>query len=269
MQFDCYEKIRRDFPMKKKSIFSLMALSLFVIAVGAYFSPAGKTTAEKLNGTEPAAGEVVMDEAMEDAASGAVVADEHAKENAEEVSGEEQLSLDVEAILSERVMGDPSAPIRLSEHASFTCGHCATFHRDSLPEIKKELVDTGKAYIVFSDFPLNAPALHASIITRCAPEDKYFDFVADLFLEQDKWAYAPDYIKFLQEKANGYGVGTERIKACLENEEIANGILGRMTASKTQFNISSTPSFVVNNKVTLSGALSPEVFIQKVNEATE
>lgn len=270
--------------MKKKSLYSLIALSVFAIAIGAYFTNnSGTSTAEKLNGTEPAAGEMLSDEttqdasqeALEEASSGAAVSEDSAEETATaeepaaEQSATEEAALDVDAVLSERIIGDPSAPIRIAEHASFTCGHCGTFHTNSLPTIKQELIDTGKAYIVFSDFPLNAPALHASIITRCAPQDKYFDFVAELFAEQDQWAFEADYIKFLQEKANKYGLSTERIKECLSNDQISAGILGRMTASKTQFNISSTPSFVINNKVTLSGALPPEDFIQKVNEAVE
>ncbi len=177
--------------------------------------------------------------------------------------------IDVEAALQDRIIGDINAPIKISEHSSFTCGHCGNFHRRSFKAIKEQLIDTGKAYIVFSDFPLNAPALHASMIARCLPHDKYFDFVEMLFEDQEMWAYEADYIKFLQFKASEYGLDTKGIKACLNSDALRDGILAGMSAARTQWNINSTPSFVVNNKTTLSGALSPEVFIQKVNEAVK
>ncbi|MEM7679993.1 MAG: thioredoxin domain-containing protein [Pseudomonadota bacterium] len=249
--------------MAKTSIFSLAALSLGVIAAATFIMTKQATVAESLNGTEPAAGEVV--DAVEEAGGGSIAPTEHVQEEAQA----DDAALNVEAVLSERVLGDPNAPIRITEHSSFTCGHCGNFHRASLPEVKEKLIDTGKAYIVFSDFPLNAPALHASIITRCAPQDKYFEFVDALFAEQDQWAFEADYIKFLQKKGEEYGLSTERIKECLSNDAISSGIIGRMTANKTQFKIGSTPSFVVNNKVVISGALTPEIFIQKVNEATQ
>lgn len=224
--------------MKKLALLPIFALTLAVIA-GAYFlNTPSQVDATTLNNFEPASGEEAVNEGV-----------------------------DVEFVLKERILGDANAPIRISEHSSFTCGHCGNFHRNSFKQVKEQLIDTGKAYLVFSDFPLNAPALHASIISRCLPEDQYFDFVDMLFAEQENWAFEANYIKFLQNKANDYGLPTETIKECLGNKDIQDGILARVHATKTQWNISSTPSFVVNNKTVITGALPPEVFVEKVNEA--
>lgn len=176
--------------------------------------------------------------------------------------------LDSAAASEARILGDASAPIRITEHSSFTCGHCGKFHKESFKDVKTQLVDTGKAYIVFSDFPLNAPALHASMVARCIPDQtRYFDFVQMLFEDQENWAYERNYLEILKNKSEEYGLSDQCFKACLENEELQQSIVAGAKAAQAQFNVSSTPSFVVNNKTLISGAVPTAEFITKVNEA--
>ncbi|MGB0720728.1 MAG: thioredoxin domain-containing protein, partial [Bdellovibrionales bacterium] len=86
--------------------------------------------------------------------------------------------IDVDAALSDRILGDANAPMRISEHSSLTCGHCGAFHKHTFKPFKEKWIDGGKAYLVFSDFPLNAPALHAAMAARCLPDTtRYFEFV--------------------------------------------------------------------------------------------
>ena len=54
-----------------------------------------------------------------------------------------------------RVLGSPDAPVQVIEYASLTCHHCATFHNEVLPQVKKEFIDTGKVRLVYRDFPLD------------------------------------------------------------------------------------------------------------------
>ena len=55
----------------------------------------------------------------------------------------------------DRILGKADAPITIVEYASFTCPHCATFANQVLPPIKKDWVETGKAKLIFRDFPLH------------------------------------------------------------------------------------------------------------------
>lgn len=176
-------------------------------------------------------------------------------------------AVDFEAAAAERILGDPNAPIKISEHSSLTCGHCASFHKNTFKAFKAAWIDTGKAYLVFSDFPLNGPALHASMAARCVPEDRYFDFVQDLFETQDSWAGKTNYMSILKEKANGYGLNGAGFDTCLESDDLQKAILGRMRGAQAQWEISSTPSFVVNNTVTLSGAMAFEAFDLAIKNA--
>lgn len=181
-------------------------------------------------------------------------------------SGPPVTSVDVNAALSDRILGNPSAPVKISEHASLTCSHCGHFHRDTFDKLKQSYVDTGKAYLVYSDFPLGEPALKASMVARCLPQERYFDFIHMLFQTQDEWAFTEKYLDILKTKAGENGLTPEAFDACINNAEIKAGIENRMKAVAEQWKINSTPSFVINNKITISGAESYENFAKIIDE---
>src|SRR5271156_5092888 len=86
--------------------------------------------------------------------------------------------------IQDHVLGKADAPITIIEYASLTCPHCAEFDKDVVPELKAKYIETGKAKLIFRDFPLDQWALRASVLARCAPADKYFSFVDVLFQNQ-------------------------------------------------------------------------------------
>ena len=85
------------------------------------------------------------------------------------------------------VIGDENAPITIIEYASMSCSHCANFHNNTLPELKKEYIDTGKVRMVFRDYPFNYPALLGSMMMRCIPEDVRYDYMNALYQLQNTW----------------------------------------------------------------------------------
>ncbi len=229
-------------------------LAVFAVALAAYFV--------KPEGTEYGAEQSSVQAGTE--VESEITA---ANQNADETQQTADLSIDVQAALEERILGDTSAPLKISEHSSFTCGHCGQFHQNTFQQFKENFIDTGKAYLVFSDFPLNAPAMHASMAARCLPEqDRYFEFVDLLFKEQDKWAYETNYLSYLKEKAAGFGLAGERFDACIGSKDLQDGLLQKVRAAQAQWNINSTPSFVLNNTRTISGAMSYEELSKLLEE---
>src|SRR5207253_3248039 len=91
--------------------------------------------------------------------------------------------------LSERGIGRPDAPVKVIEFFSLTCSHCAAFHREVFPTVKKELVDTGAIRLIWRDFPLDQVALTAAAVARSLPPERYEGFVSALFASQDRWAF--------------------------------------------------------------------------------
>ncbi|MEJ2016678.1 MAG: thioredoxin domain-containing protein [Limibacillus sp.] len=79
---------------------------------------------------------------------------------------------------TDRVLGDPEAPVTILEYSSLTCPHCASFHTQTLPQVKEEWIDTGKAKLVYRHFPLDRLALYAAMTASCLPTDRaYFAFL--------------------------------------------------------------------------------------------
>lgn len=166
----------------------------------------------------------------------------------------------VSEMLRERILGFANAPIKISEHSSLTCSHCGQFHRNTYEQIKSEYIANGKAYLVFSDFPLNGPALYASMVARCVPEENYFDFVQQLFVEQDDWAYDVSYLDYLKDKSAEYGLPNEQFSQCIKNDELRQGLLAQMADAQNKHEVKSTPTFVINDKGIISGAVKFEQF---------
>lgn len=152
----------------------------------------------------------------------------------------------VAAMMTPRSLGDVNAPVKVVEYASLTCSHCGAFHRENFEQFKANYIDTGRVHYTFKEFPLNQPALDASQILRCMPEDKYMNFMNLLFSEQDKWAYAENYKDILRQNAKLGGMTDEQFDACLANEGLKNAIAADMKAASEQYKVSSTPSFVFN-----------------------
>ena len=146
------------------------------------------------------------------------------------------------------VVGDKNAPVTIIEYASLSCSHCADFHNNTLDDLIKEYVDTGKARIVFRDFPFNYPALLGSMVLRCIPEDVRYDYMNALFQLQQKWVVREN-AKSTQELykiMQSGGMTKEEFETCTNNVELENTILQALIAAQNEFNIQSTPSFLIN-----------------------
>jgi protein-disulfide isomerase len=159
----------------------------------------------------------------------------------------------------DRILGNPEAPITIVEYASLTCPHCAHFENDVLPELKKRWIDSGKAKLVFRDFPLDEPALRAAMIARCAPPDRFYAYIDIFFAAQEKWVMARDYREALARLVKLGGMGKDEFDNCLKNSTLENKIVeGRLIASK-ELDVNSTPTFFING-TKFSGAPTVEEF---------
>jgi len=165
------------------------------------------------------------------------------------------------------VVGDKNAPVTIIEYASLSCSHCADFHNNTLEDLIKEYVDTGKARIVFRDFPFNYPALIGSMVLRCIPEDVRYDYMNALFQLQSKWVVREN-AKSTQELykiMQSGGMTKEEFETCTNNVELENTILQALIAAQNEFNIQSTPSFLINGNL-VEGNKSIKEFRQIIDK---
>ena len=161
--------------------------------------------------------------------------------------------------LQEKSLGDPQAPVTIIEYASLTCPHCAQFHTEVLPELKERYIAPGKVRMVYRDFPLDQQALNAAVLAHCAGPDRYFSFLDVLFETQGSWARADDPIAALKRLGKLGGLTDAEMDACFADEELTDNILRTRLEGQNQYQIGSTPTFVIDGK-TYSGARDIDEF---------
>jgi protein-disulfide isomerase len=180
------------------------------------------------------------------------------------------LTIDLAAAMHDRVIGSASAPVTITEYASMTCSHCAHFATEILPQVKKLLIDTGRAKLIFRDFPLDQFAFKAAMMARCAPADKYFSLVEVIFNNQERWISNKDPLEGLAQLGALAGMDADLFKACTQNATLETAILNIMNDAQSRYDIKSTPTFVFNNgAVVLGGAQDAAKFEEIVNKLTQ
>jgi protein-disulfide isomerase len=162
-----------------------------------------------------------------------------------------------------RVLGSPDAPVEVIEYASLTCHHCASFHNDVLPQVKKELIDTGKVRLVYRDFPLDRVALEAAILARCLPPERYFPVLSILFSKQDDWSHAKDPVEPLARIGTLAGLSRPTYDACRADKALQDSIVQSRFEGENKHGVESTPSFVIGGK-TYKGVLAFDAFKKTV-----
>ncbi|HEV7265941.1 MAG TPA: thioredoxin domain-containing protein [Falsiroseomonas sp.] len=153
--------------------------------------------------------------------------------------------------LAERSAGKADAPVTVIEYFSLTCGHCAAFHRETWPRVKRELVDTGQVRVIFRDFPLDQLALTAAGLARSLPPERYEPFISALFATQDRWAFSrtADRKEELWKIAAVAGMDRETFERALVDAQLQRAILEQRVKGQQEHNVNSTPTFVFGSRV--------------------
>jgi len=146
-------------------------------------------------------------------------------------------------------VGNKDAKITIIAFESLTCSHCANFHEDVYPQLKKEYLDTGLAKIEFRHFPLDIAALNASKVSQCK-NDGDSSMLNSLFANQQKWVKGSsveeaneNLQKFLE--SEGFNVD---FKKCIENKEIEDFILNDRIDGVKKYKVNATPTIIINGK---------------------
>ena len=147
--------------------------------------------------------------------------------------------------LPENVLGDAKAPITIVEYASMSCPHCADFHNRVFPELKSKYLDTGKARMIFREYPLNPPAQTVAMLARCVGPMRYFAFVGTMFERQDEWL-TDDFLPKVQDLTKQLGFTDESFKKCVTDPALLAGINASRERGETKFGVNSTPTFFIN-----------------------
>lgn len=169
------------------------------------------------------------------------------------------------------IIGNPAAPLKLTEYMSYTCGHCADFENNDAPALKNQYVATGKASFEIRNFVLNPVDLTAAMLARCGGKSRFFGNHKHLLATQKTWLGKTDKIskatnaKLQSEDYAGYmtsvyvetglsaimqqrGVTLAQGKACLADKAAFDTIIA-MSDEGTKLGVDGTPSFLINGEL--------------------
>ena len=145
--------------------------------------------------------------------------------------------------------GNANAKVEILIYESLTCPHCATFHKEIYPDLKKDFINKGLVKIQFKSFPLDIAALNASKIAHCKNDGKP-DILHFLYNNQNKWMIGEniDQINANLEKIIKKQNLEIDFNKCINDKKIENHILEERIESVKKFDINSTPTLIINNK---------------------
>ena len=155
----------------------------------------------------------------------------------------------IEGPLEDIALGDPNADTVIVEYASMTCPHCAHFYDEVFPRLKEKYIDTGKVRFIFREFPLDGLAVAASMLARCAGNDRFYPMVDGLFETQETWAVpgadGKDKLKLIAKQA---GFSEESFETCLADKQLFDKIVAVRKKAHEDYGVDATPAFFVNGK---------------------
>jgi len=149
------------------------------------------------------------------------------------------------------VLGNNQAPIKIKIFSSLTCPHCANFHIKVVPVLKREYIDSGKAQIIFIDFPLDEAAFNAAKLLHCSNKEKQMEFLDIIYETQNKWINGSNINEInnnLKEIVKNLGITSDQFDKCLIDEVVSDKILNGRIEANQKYSINSTPTIIINEK---------------------
>ena len=141
-----------------------------------------------------------------------------------------------------QVKGKSTAPVTLVEYSDFTCYFCGRFYRETLPDLVKNYIDTGKIYFMYRDYPrgLSGTSLNTSMAARCAGEQgQYWPMHGKNYDGKRQWGATA-----LKNVAKGLGVDTKKFDDCFDSQKYKKEITNDYNEGK-KAGLRGVPHFVM------------------------
>lgn len=170
-------------------------------------------------------------------------------------------------------LGDEDAPVTIIEFSDFECPFCESLYTETLPQIKEEYLDTGKAKLYYRHFPLTAIHPNAQIsaeASECAnDQDQFWNYHDQLFDNQGDWiSLSGDAVnEKLVEYAGTLGLNTGDFESCLTSGKFADNVTEDLSDGSAA-GVDGTPAVFINGFLTV-GAVPFEEFKAAIDAQLE
>lgn len=154
-----------------------------------------------------------------------------------------------EVRLPEIEIGKKAAPVEILFYYSFSCLHCAKFHKECFAKLKKNYIDTGKARIVLRDVALDQISYFASTYAHMLPEKDYLKIFDLGMSKQTEWLDKKDMKTAFLRLARMAGLPVFDQDKIMKNDDVSDKILQRWQEAKKKYFLDGTPAFIINGKI--------------------
>lgn len=162
------------------------------------------------------------------------------------------------------VLGDDDSPVTIVEFSDYQCPFCKSFYEDTLPQLKKNYIDTGKVKFVYRDYALDKHqyAYPAALLAECVrdqtDDNTYYEIHDWLFANMNNGFDSDAAVKF----ATTLGADAAELQQCIDSDKFKDEIAKDM-ADGIAAGFSGTPSFIVNGQA-FEGAVPYDYFSQVI-----
>lgn len=163
--------------------------------------------------------------------------------------------------------GNANAPVTIVEFSDFECPFCARFYSETLPQIQKEYVDTGKVKIVYMHYPLSfhAKARPLANAAECANDQgKFWEMHDKIFSENTAGTLTSATDETYKQWAQSLGLNTTEFNTCYDSKTF-DAEIDKEFALGGEVGVSATPTFYINGRQ-LVGAMPFESFKAIIDE---
>ena len=146
-------------------------------------------------------------------------------------------------------LGNPDAPVKITEYASFTCSHCAAFHATTFKPLKAEYIDTGKVEFTLREVYFDRYGLWAAMMARCGGDMRYFGITDILFETQQEWAGSEDpnvVVENIKKIGRTAGMDDATLDACMKDGAMAEALVARLEENMKADGVEGTPTLFIN-----------------------
>lgn len=167
-------------------------------------------------------------------------------------------------------VGDESAPATIIVFEDYLCGHCSMFSLQIKPIVEESLVKTGKARLVYYDWPLNPPTgtFLAARAARCAgDQDRFWDYHTRLMRNQRTWGMRENKVPIFEDYAEELGLDVGAFKGCLNSDRHAVEISANRELARS-LGLDGTPAILVGSGGGMSRRL-PNYAFETIQAAVE
>lgn len=168
-------------------------------------------------------------------------------------------------------LGNPDAPVKLTEYVSYTCPHCAHYQKESDAVLRLTVIPKGQVSVTVTNLLRNPIDLTVALLTNCGDPKRFFVRHNAFFVTQDTWLAKAEKITEAQQQRwyqgemidrmraiasdfgfygvmAGWGIDRAQADACLGNKAVLDKLRDQQ-AEVTKLGIDSTPSFTLNGEV--------------------